>query len=158
MKTVKKLVLAAAIVPMAFASASAFAFGGKGEHRGGHCQGGMERGMMKQLDLTDAQKTQFKQMREANRKQMKGNFEANFETRQAHHAKVQQLLLADSFDQAEANALAKQMVEQQTERRVKMMEKRHQMLSILTPEQKAKFVELSNERMNKCAEKRKDRG
>lgn len=161
MKTVKKLVLAAAIVPMAFASASAFAFGGKGEHRGGYCQGGMDCGIMKQLELTDAQKTQFKEMREANKKEMKANFEENFEARQAkrqaQHEKVQQMLLADSFDQAEANVLAKQMVEQQTERKVKMMEKRHQMLSILTPEQKTKFVELSKERMNKCAEKRKDR-
>ncbi|GAB2642917.1 CpxP family protein [Vibrio panuliri] len=161
MKTVKKLVLAAAVVPLAFASASAFAFGGKGEHRGGHCQGGMDRGMMKQLDLTDAQKEQLKEMREANKAQMKENYQANFEARkaerQAHHEQVQQLVLADNFDQAAANDLAKQMVEKQTERKVKMLEKQHQMLSILTPEQKTKFVELSKERMEKCAEKHQKR-
>ncbi|KOO11405.1 hypothetical protein AKJ18_29285, partial [Vibrio xuii] len=48
------------------------------------------------------------------------------------------------FDKAAANELAKQMVEQQSERRVQMMERQHQMLSILTPEQKAKFVEMHN--------------
>ncbi|WP_114767548.1 CpxP family protein [Vibrio rhodolitus] len=159
MKTVKKLVLAAAVVPMVFASASALAFGGKGDHKGGHCQGGMDRGIIKQLDLTDAQKDQLKQMRETNKAQMKENYQANFEARkaerQAQHEKVQQLVLADNFDQAAANELAKQMVEKQTERKVKMLEKQHQMLSVLTPEQKAKFVELSKERMEKCADKRK---
>ncbi|GAK86710.1 P pilus assembly/Cpx signaling pathway, periplasmic inhibitor/zinc-resistance associated protein [Vibrio ponticus] len=161
MKTVKKLVLAAAVVPMVFASASALAFGGKGEHKGGHCQGGMDRGIIKQLDLTDAQKDQLKEMRETNKAQMKENYQANFEARkaerQAQHEKVQQLVLADNFDQAAANELAKQMVEKQTERKVKMLEKQHQMLSVLTPEQKAKFVELSKERMEKCADKRKHR-
>lgn len=157
MKTVKKLVLAAAVVPLAFASASAFAFGGKGEHRGGHCQGGMDRGVMKQLDLTDEQKTQFKDMREANHQEMKANYDERQAVRRAHHEKVQQLVLAENFDQAAANDLAKQMVDKQSERKVKMLEKQHKMLNILTPEQKTKFVELSQERMDKCAEKRKNR-
>ncbi len=159
MNTIKKLVLAAAVIPVAFASASAFAFGGKGDHKGGRCHGGMDRGIFKQLDLTDAQKDQLKEMREANKAEMKQNYQANFEARkaerQAYHDKVQQLVLADNFDQAAANDLAKEMVEQQTERKVKMLEKRHQMLSVLTPEQKAKFVELSKERMTKCDENRK---
>ncbi|EGU30050.1 periplasmic repressor CpxP [Vibrio ichthyoenteri ATCC 700023] len=160
MKTVKKFVLAAAIIPLAFASASAMAFGGKGDHKGGQCQGGMDRGMMKKLELTDAQKTQLKEMREANKTEMKAKFaetsDARKAERQAQHEKVQQLVLADNFDQAAANELAKNMVEKQTERKVKMLEKQHQMLSVLTPEQKAKFVELSKERMEKCGEKRKN--
>lgn len=159
MKTVKKLVLAAAVVPLAFASASAFAYGGKGEHRGG-CQGGMDRGIFKKLDLTDAQKTQLKEMRETNKAEMKAKFaetsDARKAERQAQHEKVQQLVLADNFDEAAANALAKNMVEKQTERKVKMLEKQHQMLNVLTPEQKTKFVELSKERMEKCGEKRKN--
>ncbi|MDA0150356.1 CpxP family protein [Vibrio sp. LaRot3] len=163
MKLAKKLVLAAAVVPLALGSASALAFGGKGDHKGPHgkCGMGMDRGIMKQLDLTDAQKEQFKEMRTSNKEEMKAKFEANFEAhkaeRQAYQEQVQQLVLADNFDQAAANELAKQMVEKQTERRVKMLEKQHQMLSVLTPEQKAKFVELSKERAEKCAEQRKDR-
>ena len=162
MKMVKKLVLAAAVVPFALASASAFAFGGKGDHGGDHrggCKGGMAHGIIKQLDLTEAQKTQIEEMRDANKKEMKANFEANGEDhqakRQAQHKKIQQLVLADTFDQSAANELAKNMVEKQTERKVKMLEKKHQMLSVLTPEQKEKFVELSKERMGQCGEKRK---
>ena len=153
MKTAKKLVLAAVVLPLTLGTASAFAFGGK-DHKG-------HRGIMRQLDLTDAQKDQLKEMREANKAEMKAKFadgkEARMAERQAHHEKVQALLLADNFDAAAANDLAKEMVEKQTERRVKMMEKKHQMLSVLTPEQKTKFVELQKERQQKCGEKMQKR-
>ncbi|CAK4069874.1 MULTISPECIES: CpxP family protein [Vibrio] len=163
MKMAKKLVVAAVVLPLTLGTASAFAFGGKDHKKGGHgeCGGGFDRGMMRQLDLTDAQKEQLKEMREAGKQEMKANFKGNFSERQAemqaHHAKVQQLVLADNFDQAAADELAKAMVEKQTERKVKMLEKQHQMLSILTPEQKAKFTELQQERMGKCAEKMQKR-
>lgn len=162
MKTAKKLVLAAVVLPLTLGTASAFAFGGK-DHKGhrGECGKGMDRGIMRQLDLTDAQKDQLKEMREANKAEMKAKFadghEARMAERQAHHDKVQALLLADNFDEAAANDLAKEMVEKQTERRVKMMEKKHQMLSVLTPEQKTKFVELQKERQQKCGEKMQKR-
>ncbi|EKM12339.1 CpxP family protein [Vibrio harveyi] len=162
MKTAKKLVLAAVVLPLTLGTASAFAFGGK-DHKGhrGECGMGMDRGIMRQLDLTDAQKDQLKEMREANKAEMKAKFadgkEARMAERQAHHDKVQALLLADNFDAAAANDLAKEMVEKQTERRVKMMEKKHQMLSVLTPEQKTKFVELQKERQQKCGEKMQKR-
>jgi len=163
MKMAKKLVLAAVVLPLTLGTASAFAFGGKDHKKGGHgeCGGGFDRGIMRQLDLTDAQKDQLKEMRESGKQQMKANFKENFETRQAgmqaHHAKVQALVLADNFDEAAANDLAKSMVEQQTERKVKMLEKQHQMLSVLTPEQKAKFAELQQERAGKCADKMQKR-
>ncbi|MFM2591149.1 CpxP family protein [Vibrio sp. TBV020] len=163
MKLAKKLVLAAVVVPLTLGTASAFAFGGKDHKKGGHgeCGGGFDRSIMRKLDLTDAQKDQLKEMREAGKAEMKANFKENFEARhaemQAHKAKVQELVLADNFDQAAADELAKAMVEKQTERKVKMLEKQHQMLSVLTPEQKAKFVELSQERADKCAEKMQKR-
>lgn len=167
MKNVKKIIIAAAVLPLALGTASAYAFGGKGDHKGGYdghgkC-GGEEMGkrMFRQLDLTDEQKTQLKEMKQANRSAMKGKMGAQgaekMAERQAHHAKVQALVLADTFDAEAANALAAEMVEQQTERRVKMLEKKHEMLSILTPEQKVKFTELQNERMAKCSEKMQDR-
>ncbi|MGD1467912.1 CpxP family protein [Vibrio harveyi] len=162
MKTAKKLVLAAVVLPLTLGTASAFAFGGK-DHKGhrGECGMGMDRSIMRQLDLTDAQKDQLKEMREANKAEMKAKFadgkEARMAERQAHHEKLQALLLADNFDAAAANDLAKEMVEKQTERRVKMMEKKHQMLSVLTPEQKTKFVELQKERQQKCGEKMQKR-
>ena len=164
MKMTKKLVLAAAALPLVFGTASAYAYGGgdKGDHKGMHGKcGGFDKKIMRQLDLTDAQKDQLKEMREANKAEMKAKFadghEARMAERQAHHDKVQALLLADNFDEAAANDLAKEMVEKQTERRVKMMEKKHQMLSVLTPEQKTKFVELQKERQQKCGEKMQKR-
>lgn len=158
MKTAKKLVLAAVVLPLTLGTASALAFGGK-DHKGGHgdCGKGMDRGIMRQLDLTDAQKDQLKEMRQANKAAMKAKFadghEARMAERQAHQEKVQALLLADNFDEATANDLAKEMVEKQTERRVAMLEKKHQMLRVLTPEQKTKYVELQKERHQECGEK-----
>ncbi|MDF2154753.1 CpxP family protein [Vibrio sp. CAU 1672] len=152
MKTVKKLVLATVALPLMLGTASAYAFGGKGHHfgPGEECGRGMERGLMRQLDLTDAQREQLQDLRSAHRAEMREQFAAGQGQRQAHHNRMQALMLADNFDQAEANALAQEMVDIQTERRVKMLERRHQMLSILTPEQKARFVELQNERWQDC--------
>ena len=163
MKMTKKLVLAAVVLPLTLGTASAFAFGGKDHKKGGHgeCGGGFDRGMMSQLDLTDAQQDQFKQMRSEGKQAMKAEFKQNFQQRhaqkQAHQAQVHQLLLADNFDQAAANELAKQMVEQQTERKVKRLEKQYQMMSILTPEQKNKLVELQQQRSEQCSEKMQQR-
>ncbi|MFH4500233.1 CpxP family protein [Vibrio diabolicus] len=159
MKSAKKLVLAAVVLPLTLGAASAFAYGGKNHHQGprDECGMGMDRGIMRDLNLTDAQKDQLKSFREANRAQMKGKYSENREARmaerQAHHAKMQSLLLADSFDEAQATALAKEMVERQTEHRVQMLERKHQMLSVLTPEQKAEFMKLQNERMQECGDR-----
>lgn len=165
MNTAKKMVLAAVVLPLTLGTASAWAFGGGGKdnHKGprDECRGGLDRGIMRQLDLTEEQQAQLKEMREAGRDEMKAQFKENFESHQAqmqaHRASVQALVLADTFDQAAAQELAKQMVDQQTERRVKMLEKEHKMLSVLTPEQKAKFVELQQERATECGEKMQKR-
>ncbi|MCG9684620.1 CpxP family protein [Vibrio sp. Isolate23] len=161
MKTTKKLILAAVILPLTLGSASAFAFGGKDHKKGHHGEFGFDRGIMRQLDLTDAQKEQIKVLRETSKTEMKAELKQNFETRhaemQANKEKLQALVLADTFDKATANELAKQMVEQQTARKVKMLEKQHQMLSILTPEQKTKYVELQKERAEKRFNKMQER-
>ncbi|PMJ90441.1 CpxP family protein [Vibrio sp. 10N.261.55.A7] len=163
MNTTKKLVLAAAIIPLTFATASAFAFGGKSDHDRGHgkCSGGFDRGVMRQLDLTDEQKDQMTELRETNKASKKANAQENFAeklaAKQAHQKEIQSLVLADTFDQAAATELASQMVEKQTERRVNALEKQQQMLSILTDEQKTKFVELQQEKMQKCSDKMQER-
>ncbi len=166
MKLAKKMVIAAAVLPIAFGSASAFAFGGGkgGDHKGGHdfvkkC-GGMDKRVMRQLDLTDDQKDQFKELRQQGREGGKGNKSEMFASMQAHQQKVQNLVLADSFDEQAAQILANEMVTKQAERRVKMLEKQHKAMSILTADQKAKFKELQAERMQDCQErfaKRQDR-
>ncbi len=156
MKPAKKLMLAAVVLPLTLGSAGAFAFGGKGQNKGprDECGPGMDRAIMRQLDLTDAQKDQLTALRDAKREEMRNKNAADRDTRQAerqaYHAKVQALVLADNFDEAQATALATEMVEKQTERRVEMLQKRHQMLNILTPEQKTEFVKLQDERIQEC--------
>ena len=164
MKMTKKLVLAAAALPLMLGTASAFAYGGgdKGDHKGmyGKC-GGFDKKVMRQLDLTDAQKTELKEMREANRAEMKekhvGNKADKMAKMKAHQEKVQALVLADNFDEAAANELASQMVEKQTERRVAMLKKQHQMMSVLTAEQKTQLKEIQQDRMTKRADKMEKR-
>ncbi|MEZ8039926.1 CpxP family protein [Vibrio sp. 1F263] len=164
MKMTKKLVLVAAALPLMLGTASAFAYGGgdKGDYKGMHGKcGGFDKKVMRQLDLTDAQKAELKEMREANRAEMKakhsGNKADKMAQMKAHHEKVQDLVLADTFDEAAANDLATQMVEKQTERRLTMLKKQHQMMSVLTPEQKTQLKEIQQDRMAKCADKMEKR-
>ncbi|WP_060983411.1 CpxP family protein [Vibrio splendidus] len=160
MKMTKKIVLAAAALPLILGTASAYAYGGgdKGDHKGMHGKcGGFDKKVMRQLDLTDAQKAELKEMREANRAEMKakhsGNKADKMAKMKAHHEKIQALVLADNFDEAAANDLASQMAEKQAERRVVMLKKQHQMMSVLTAEQKTQLKEIQQERMVKCADK-----
>lgn len=159
MKLAKKMVIAAAVLPIAFGSASAFAFGGGkgGDHKGGNdfakkC-GGMDKRVMRQLDLTDAQKEQFKELRKQGREEGKGKSSEKFANMQAHQQKVQDLVLADTFDEQAAQTLANEMVTKQAERRVKMLEQKQKAMSILTAEQKTKLKELQAERMQECQER-----
>ncbi|MCJ2378115.1 CpxP family protein [Vibrio sp. ZSDZ34] len=163
MKLAKKVVIAALVLPLTVATASAYAFGGgKGHHKGDFDRcGGLDKKVFRQLDLTSEQQVQLKQMRESSREEMKAQFQSNFESKraemQASHQKMQALVLADTFDAQAANELAQEMVAQQAERRVGMLEQRHKMLSILTPEQKVKLQELQAERMDNCLTKMQSR-
>lgn len=171
MNMTKKMVIAAAVLPMMFATASAYAFGGKGgqgmgghgmggEGFGGKC-GGMDRGMMRDLNLTEEQKDQFRDFREAKRDEMKARFSENKTERQAemqaYQTQVHELVLAKDFDEQKAQQLAQSMVEKQTERKVKMLQVRHEMLSILTDEQKTQLSELQQEKMQECSAKMEKR-
>ncbi|EJL6896028.1 CpxP family protein [Vibrio cholerae] len=144
MKLAKKMILAAAVLPLALGTTAALAYGGHGwdKEGDGHCGDRGERGIWKKLDLTAEQQAQLKEMR-ANRGQ-------NHDAMKALHEQERALVLAADFDQAAAENLAKQMVDQQVTHRVKMMEKRHQMMSILTAEQKAKLQTLQQEKMAEC--------
>lgn len=152
MKLAKKMILAAAMLPLTLGTTAAFAFGGHGWDKDGDgsCGGKGERGIWKQLDLTAEQQAQLKDMREANREEMRANRGQNRDAMKALHAQERSLVLAADFDQVAAENLAKQMVDQQVTHRVKMMEKRHQMMSILTAEQKTKLQSLQQAQMDQC--------
>ncbi|WED21663.1 CpxP family protein [Vibrio sp. JC009] len=166
MKTVKKIVLAAAVLPLALGTASAYAFGGKQgggkgfNDFGGKC-GGFDRGALRQLDLTDEQEDQLKALRDAKREQRKADRGTRMADRMAAmqglNTEVQDLVLAADFDEEQAKALAAKMVEKQSERQVEMLKARHDMMSILTDEQKAELKEIQAERMQECTERMNDR-
>ncbi|NVK72426.1 MAG: CpxP family protein [Oceanospirillaceae bacterium] len=160
MRLSKKVVLATVVLPIILSS-QAFASGGKDPKNHPHhqeCRLGLDRGMMKELNLTDDQKEQFKTLRQANSKAKKEQFrdrqEQRNQDRMAHLDKMNNLLMADKFDPAKATQLAKEMSEKQVERQVEMLSKQHQMLSILTPEQKNKFISLQKEHKNDCRDDR----
>jgi protein CpxP len=165
MKMTKKLIIASIVLPLVLSTGSAFAFGGKDNkgNKGGHgeCRVGLDRGMMKQLELTDAQKDQFKTLKKATKEERKNKGEGNSKQHQAERLagldKVNSLLLADKFDPAQATEIATEMASKQIKRQVSMLNNQYQMISILTPEQKTKFVEIQKERLNDCAEKMSDR-
>ena len=154
MKIAKKLILASVVLPLVL-STSALAFGGK-DHKGPHneCRPGLDRSIMKELDLTDSQKEQFKTLHQTNREEMKARFKDNAEQRKdarmAHFDEVNTLLMADKFGPAKATKLAQEMSDNQVERQTEMLSKQHQMLSLLTPEQKSKFTELQKQRLEDC--------
>lgn len=161
MKFAKKLVIAATVLPLAFASVSAMAKNGPDGQKGGkgktqQCMSS-SKGMFRQLDLTDVQKEQLKELRKASREARKaqrtGDVEAKKAQMMTRHSEMQSLLLADTFDAQAAHNLATEMVEKQAERRVSKLEQQHKMLSVLTAEQKTKLKELQQERLEKCMSK-----
>lgn len=175
MKKAKNWVLAAAALPLILTTASAYAFGGKhggpggfdADGFGGKGKGfaakcaGYERGMLRELDLTAEQQEQLRALHDARRDERKAGraeFMADHLAQmQAHQAKVQALVLADSFDQAQAEQLAAEMVQQQTERRVLQLKSQYEMLSILTAEQKNQLKQLQEERMQQCSDRMNQR-
>ena len=156
MKISKKIILATVVLPLVL-STSAFAAGGK-DNKGGYeqCRPGLDRSIIKELSLTDSQKDQFKALRKANKEEQKDQHKSNPKQRKkAQEQKLKQinaLLLADKFDPEKAKKLAQKMAEKQVKHQVNMLNKQYRMISILTPKQKAKFVELQEQRLSKCAE------
>lgn len=153
----KKSLVVLIAAPLAFGSMSALAASHGGHKHGGkhhqQCGMGMERGIWNQLDLTDAQKDQLKELRQQDRQAMKEGFKAHKGEMKANHEKMQQLVMADNFDQAAVTSLAQDMANQRVEGQVKMAKSRHDMFSVLTPEQKAEFTKLSGEKHQQCMEK-----
>lgn len=145
MKMFKKTMMMAIAVPMVLGSMSVMAapnsHGMKG-HYG-------ERGLFKQLELTDTQKAEMKTLREKDREAMKAERQANRTEMQTDHKALDKLVLEDNFDEQAVRQLVDRMSEKQAEHRVERLKQRHQMLNILTPEQKAKYVELKQQHAEK---------
>ena len=120
---------------------------GKHWHRGGHgTRGGM--GMFRELDLSDAQKQQARAIIERYQESTKAQRE---EMRQLYQQKGQSANgTLDAQSQARAEALRNELRE--THQRM-----RDELLTILTPDQRAKWEQLQQERKAQREEWRKRR-
>lgn len=122
-------------------------FGKKGFHRGGH---GM---MFRELDLTDEQKAQVKQISDAS----KTNVQPIREQMRANRQKLQELSANGNFDAAQVQAIAAQQGNLSAQLIVEKERVKAQIFQILTPEQRAKAAEMQTkmkERFQNRMEKR----
>ena len=88
--------------------------------------------MFKDLNLTDAQKQQIREIMKGQRDQMK---RPPLEERRAMH----DIIASDSFDKAKAEAQIDKMAEQHKARMLAHLETQNKIYNILTPEQKKQF-------------------
>lgn len=140
---VTALVGALVVAPVAFAAKS----NSEGKQRGGH----PAMKMMKQLDLSDEQKAQVKEIMQQHKPK------ADQEQRQAMYHQRMEIITAASFDQEAAQALIDiQQAKHQT-RMLNMLQAQQQIYQVLTPEQQQKYQELSAKKMEK-QQKRMQKG
>jgi Spy/CpxP family protein refolding chaperone len=88
--------------------------------------------MFKDLNLTDAQKQQVRDIMKSQRDQIK---RPSLDERRAMH----DIIASDSFDKAKAEAQIDKMAEQHKARMLAHMETQNKIYNILTPEQKKQF-------------------
>ncbi|CZF80217.1 CpxP family protein [Grimontia marina] len=160
MKFSKSIAATVIALPLMMGSMSAMAFGGK-HHGGEGMHGGkgmMGKHLLRGVDLTDEQKAELKTLREQKREAMKAN-KGEFRTQMmAERQQMQELMLADNFDEAAVRALAEKMVDQRVERRIAMVKSQHEMMSILTPEQKVQVKENMEKMAERMQKRMEDRG
>lgn len=112
----------------------------KGMQHKGARHGGGPHDMFKNLNLTDAQKQQMRDIMKESRKEMK---RPSPEERRAVHS----IIAADSFDRTKADALATQMSADGKARALNMMVTQNKMYNVLTSEQKKQFNQQFEKRL-----------
>jgi len=140
--------LALGATSAAFAADTATTTAAPAESKMMHHKGkpGMHHDMMfKDLNLTDAQKTQIRDIMKSQRDQMK---RPSVEERRAMH----DIIASDSFDKAKAQAQVDKMAEQNKARMLAHMETQNKIYNILTPEQKKQFDANFEKRLTERAE------
>jgi len=105
-----------------------------GKHRFHH---GGERHFMGKLNLTEAQRDQIFKLRH----EAAPTLREKGKQARAARTELRQLAQADRFDEAKARALSQKVANAQTDFMVERMRLKHQILAVLTPEQRQKAEE-----------------
>jgi protein CpxP len=123
---------------------------GRGFGRGGHHRGGGF--MFRGLDLTEEQKAQVKQIRDASKTKIQPIREAL----KANRQKMNELTANGAFDEGQVAALANEQATLGAQMTVERLRVKSQMFALLTDEQKAKAAQMKEQmkerfknRMNK---------
>lgn len=98
--------------------------------------------MARNLDLTDAQKDQARQIMSSK----KAEFKALMQQMRQNRMQERQLIEAENFDQAQAQTLAAQQAQTMTQMGVERMRIESQLYQILTPDQKTKLNTMLDKR------------
>jgi protein CpxP len=148
MKKISKLISAAAVVALS----GAIAFGAVDEGNGkawghGHRMGVMTARLARKLNLTDAQKDQLKAFRQSFREENRAFFESARQTRKDYRAAKQ---AGDTEKMAELKSV---MQSQHAQMKQLHQQSEQQLVSILTPEQRAQYDAFKAERAARRAER-----
>ena len=110
--------------------------------------------MMKQLDLTDAQKEQMKAIRQAGRESTK----SLRESLKANRQQLEQITANGQFNEAQVQAIAAQQSGIMAQLLVEKTRVKSQIYQILTAEQKAKVEEMKAKMQERRQNREADRG
>ncbi|HEX4879999.1 MAG TPA: Spy/CpxP family protein refolding chaperone [Limnobacter sp.] len=91
-------------------------------------------GILKQLDLSDTQKTQIKAIMDQQRSNMRGHIGE----RRAHREEMRNLVESANFDRSKAAALIVEQQEKEREMKLAMLQAQHEIYKVLSPEQREK--------------------
>jgi len=124
--------------------------GGRGEHgMGGDRMGGPGRAMMRELDLSDAQRDKLAELRNARSETMRAQAQAMREARRELRA----LGFSAEYDEAKARELAERAAKASAEMATLRAKAANDFYQLLTPEQRQKF----GERMARFEQRREHR-
>ncbi len=114
-------------------------------HKGNH-HGPMMDMMFKGLKLTEQQQQQMRDIFKETRKEV--NMPSPAERQQMH-----EIIAADSFDSAKAQAFVTAQSQEQNQRMLTRLEMQNKMYNVLTPEQKKEFNDKYQQHAEKMAQK-----
>ncbi len=116
-----------------------------------HRRGGMEEGLpfFALHDLTDAQRTQIKQIFESSKSTIKPLWQ---QQRQSHQAMLQ-LITNGNFDEAKAQAIANQAAQTNAQLEVEHAKIMSQAYQVLTPDQKTELTQIMARRQQRMQER-----